>query len=76
MPWLRKILYAVTFFTGSAMISTFFLDTFWCGRQVSLNWSTEEGACNTFASKEVFRIDWATNVTSDVLSESHTFDNT
>ncbi|KAH7380546.1 hypothetical protein DE146DRAFT_637540 [Phaeosphaeria sp. MPI-PUGE-AT-0046c] len=66
MPWLRKSLYAVTAFTGCAMTATFFLDTFWCGREVSQNWSLEEGACNTFASKEVFRIDWALNITTDV----------
>jgi hypothetical protein len=69
MPWLRKALYAVTLFTGTAMISTFFLDTFWCGRQVSQNWSPDEGACNTFSSKEVFRIDWSLNVTSDLFSK-------
>jgi hypothetical protein len=68
MPTLRKALYAVTIFTGCAMVTTFFLDTFWCGRQVSVQWSPEEGACNTFNSKEVFRIDWATNVTTDVFS--------
>jgi hypothetical protein len=71
MPKLRKALYAVTVFTGCAMTSTFFLDTFWCGRQVSVNWSLDEGACNTFASKEVFRIDWATNVSTDVFSKWH-----
>ena len=68
-PWLRKALYAVTFFTGVAMITTCFLDTFWCGRKVSTNWSTEEGTCNTFNSKEVFRTDWAMNVVTDVISK-------
>ncbi|KAF1969643.1 archaeal flagellin N-terminal-like domain-containing protein [Bimuria novae-zelandiae CBS 107.79] len=66
MPWLRKALYVVTFCTGAAMVTTCFLDTFWCGREVSLNWSTQEGACNTFNSKEVFRTDWAMNVVTDV----------
>jgi len=69
MPWLRKALYAVTLFTASAMVSTFFLDTFWCGRQVSSNWSADEAACDTFSSKEVFRIDWSLNITSDVFSK-------
>jgi hypothetical protein len=69
MPLLRKMLYAVSVFTACAMLTTFFLDTFWCGRQVSLNWSTDEEACNTFASKEVFRVDWSMNVTTDMLSE-------
>jgi len=74
MPWLRRALYAVSIYTACAMVTTFFLDTFWCGRQVSLNWSTEEGTCNTFASKEVFRIDWSTNISTDVLSEEHYFE--
>ncbi|KAI0610722.1 hypothetical protein TUN205_05005 [Pyrenophora tritici-repentis] len=67
MPTLRKVLYVVSTFTLCAMVTTFFLDTFWCGRQVSLNWSPDEGACNTFSSKEVFRIDWALNVSSDLF---------
>jgi hypothetical protein len=70
MPWLRRALYAISVLTVGAMISTFFLDTFWCGRDPSPNWSVEEGACSTFTSKEVFRIDWAMNVTSDVFSTS------
>ncbi|EAT76514.1 hypothetical protein HBI56_230980 [Parastagonospora nodorum] len=67
MPWLRKALYAISTLTVGAMISTFFLDTFWCGRDPSPNWSVEEGSCSTFTSKEVFRIDWAMNITSDVF---------
>ncbi|KAF2123835.1 hypothetical protein P153DRAFT_351315 [Dothidotthia symphoricarpi CBS 119687] len=67
MPWSRKALYTVTVSTGCAMTMTCFLDTFWCGRQVTLNWSPAEGACNTFDSKEVFRIDWVTNVVTDLL---------
>ncbi|KAE8828224.1 hypothetical protein P3342_008712 [Pyrenophora teres f. teres] len=67
MPTLRKMLYVVSTFTVCAMVTTFFLDTFWCGRRVSVNWSPEEGACNTFNSKEVFRIDWSLNVSSDLF---------
>lgn len=69
MPWLRRALRAVTVFTGAAMLATCFLDTFWCGRQVSVNWSLDESACNTFDSKLVFRIDWASNIMTDLLSE-------
>ncbi|PVH92586.1 hypothetical protein DM02DRAFT_619851 [Periconia macrospinosa] len=66
LPWLRKSLVGVTVFTGCAMITTCFLDAFWCGRDVSVNWSPEEDSCNTFASKEVFRVDWAMNIVSDI----------
>ena len=71
MPWLRKALYGVSVFTATAMVTTCFLDTFWCGRDVSVNWSPEEGLCNTFASKEVFRTDWIMNIITDLLSESN-----
>ncbi|KAF2441556.1 hypothetical protein P171DRAFT_434216 [Karstenula rhodostoma CBS 690.94] len=73
MPWLRKALYIVSAFVGAAMVTTCLLDTFWCGSQVSLNWSADEEACNTFSSKEVFRTDWALNVFSDLLSESPSY---
>jgi hypothetical protein len=69
MPWLRKALYIVTGFTVGAMVTTCFLDTFWCGADVSVNWSPEEGLCNTFASKEVFRTDWIMNIITDLLSK-------
>jgi hypothetical protein len=73
MPWLRKALYTVTGFTVGAMVTTCFLDTFWCGADVSVNWSPEEGLCNTFASKEVFRTDWIMNIITDLLSKWITF---
>ncbi|KAH9874301.1 hypothetical protein IAQ61_004932 [Plenodomus lingam] len=67
MPRLCKALYIVSFFTAFAMITTCLLDTFWCGQQVSVNWSLDEDACSTFNSKVVFRVDWAMNVVTDVL---------
>lgn len=70
MPWLRRALAGVTAFTIMAMLTTCFLDTFWCGKQVSVNWSLEPDACSTFSSKTVFRVDWGFNIASDVLSES------
>ena len=74
MPKLRKIMFGVSGLTLVFMISTCFLDTFWCGGDPSVNWSLEEGACSTYESKEVFRIDWVMNIVSDVLSESSTPD--
>ncbi|KAH7231964.1 archaeal flagellin N-terminal-like domain-containing protein [Fusarium solani] len=66
MPVLRKALYGVTALTGAFMVTTCFLDTFWCGPKVSLNWEIDS-SCTTFDSKEVFRIDWGLNFVSDVL---------
>ncbi|KAK1672189.1 archaeal flagellin N-terminal-like domain-containing protein [Colletotrichum godetiae] len=66
MPFLRKALYGVSALTISFAVTTFFLDTFWCGSDVSINWDAE-GSCSTYDSKDVFRIDWAMNFVSDVL---------
>ena len=55
------------------MVATFCLDTFWCGGRVAVNWSLEEGACSAFDSEKLFGIDWALNISSDVLSEWHLF---
>ncbi|KAM0331403.1 hypothetical protein ACHAQA_003076 [Verticillium albo-atrum] len=66
MPRLRKAMFGVSALTLVFMVTTCFLDTFWCGADPSVNWSLEEGACSTYASKEVFRIDWTMNIMSDV----------
>ncbi|KAF4956897.1 hypothetical protein FGADI_3500 [Fusarium gaditjirri] len=66
LPLLRKFLYGVTALTGSFMLTTCFLDTFWCGPKVSVNWEID-GGCSTFDSMTVFRIDWAMNLISDML---------
>ncbi|KAH7267826.1 archaeal flagellin N-terminal-like domain-containing protein [Fusarium redolens] len=66
LPVLRKFLYGVTALTGSFMLTTCFLDTFWCGSNVSVNWEID-GECSTFDSKTVFRIDWVMNLISDML---------
>lgn len=67
IPGLRKFLYAVTGLTVAFALTTCFLDTFWCGPNVSVNWDIE-GTCSTFDSKNVFRIDWAMNFASDLMS--------
>ncbi|KAF2139761.1 uncharacterized protein K452DRAFT_352497 [Aplosporella prunicola CBS 121167] len=66
MPRLRKMLCCVTGFTVCCMICTCFLDTFWCGSDVSINWA-EDSTCSSFGSKRVFQIDWVMNITSDIL---------
>ncbi|RSL84251.1 hypothetical protein CEP52_016493 [Fusarium oligoseptatum] len=53
MPVLRNALYGITSLTGVFMVTTCFLDTFWCGPKVSLNWEIDSG-CTTFDSKTVF----------------------
>ncbi|KAF5660276.1 archaeal flagellin n-terminal [Fusarium heterosporum] len=66
LPILRKFLYLTTGLTATFMLTTCLMDTFWCGANVSVNWDLD-GTCSTFDSKEVFRIDWALNIVSDLL---------
>ncbi|KAK6213324.1 archaeal flagellin N-terminal-like domain-containing protein [Colletotrichum tabaci] len=66
MPILRKVLYGTSGLTLAFAITTCFLDTFWCGPNVSVNWDLE-GSCSTYDSKAVFRIDWGMNIVSDLL---------
>lgn len=68
MPLLRKALYGVSALTLTFAVTTCFLDTFWCGPNVSVNWDLK-GTCSTFDSKDVFRIDWVLNFISDLLSK-------
>ncbi|KAI1052399.1 hypothetical protein LB507_007518 [Fusarium sp. FIESC RH6] len=66
LPTLRRCLYVTTALTGTFMVTTCFIDTFWCGSNVAVNWDPE-GDCSTYESKVVFRIDWGMNLVSDIL---------
>ncbi|KAK3304928.1 uncharacterized protein B0T15DRAFT_255994 [Chaetomium strumarium] len=65
--WQRWALYFVTAFTGSSALITLFADTFWCGPEPSINWSTAPDACSTFTSITLVRINWALCITCEVL---------
>ncbi|KZL71731.1 archaeal flagellin n-terminal-like domain-containing protein [Colletotrichum incanum] len=69
MPLLRQVLYGTSGLTLAFAVTTCFLDTFWCGPNVSVNWDLES-TCSTFDSKAVFRIDWGMNFVSDVLTNN------
>ncbi|KAH7324968.1 hypothetical protein B0I35DRAFT_172808 [Stachybotrys elegans] len=66
MPTLRKVLYAVTGIVACFAITTIFVDTFWCGANVSVNWDLD-GTCSSFTSMDITRIDWSMNIVSDIL---------
>ncbi|KAH7141791.1 archaeal flagellin N-terminal-like domain-containing protein [Dactylonectria macrodidyma] len=66
MPKLRKFLHATTGITVLFAITTCFVDTFWCGSNVPVNWDPE-GSCSSFTSMDITRIDWALNMTADLL---------
>ncbi|KAK8078761.1 archaeal flagellin n-terminal [Apiospora phragmitis] len=66
MPKLHKLLYFTTGLTACFFLTTVFVDTFWCGSDVTVNWNLD-GTCSTFDSMTVTRIDWTLNLISDIL---------
>ncbi|CAI6023858.1 unnamed protein product [Clonostachys chloroleuca] len=67
-PHMRVALYVLTAVTAVFCVATFFDATFWCGADVSSNWSTDEDACRAFDSMTMMRIHWALNFSTEVLS--------
>lgn len=53
-PGLRKMLYGMTFFVVACYVAILFQDTFFCGKDVSIQWSQEDGACSVFYAPEPF----------------------
>ncbi|KAH7116295.1 hypothetical protein EDB81DRAFT_767332 [Dactylonectria macrodidyma] len=47
---------------------TIFDNTFWCGTDISSNWSTEPGACKAHDSFVMLRVHWSLNFITEVLS--------
>lgn len=68
---MRIWLYALSLYTVAACITTFCVDTFWCAPNIASNWSMDEGACSSFNSNTLFQLNWALNVSSDILSEEY-----
>lgn len=50
----RKILWTITAFVAACYLTSLFDDTFFCGVDVSMQWSQEEGACSVFYAQEPF----------------------
>ncbi|CAG9972553.1 unnamed protein product [Clonostachys byssicola] len=72
MPNLRNYLYVITGVTVVFFVATCFLDTFWCGSHVAVNWDPN-GDCATFDSMNVSRIDWVLSIVADLLGFSIPF---
>lgn len=50
----RRILWGATAFVIACYLTSLFDDTFFCGKDVSVQWSQEEGACSVFYAQEPF----------------------
>ncbi|KAH7010677.1 uncharacterized protein B0I36DRAFT_219560, partial [Microdochium trichocladiopsis] len=64
---LRWALYFTAAFTIVAFLVAIFVDTFWCGVNVPINWSIEPGACASYSSAVVFKLNWSLCFVSEVL---------
>jgi hypothetical protein len=61
-PGLRKALYAATAFVCACYMTILWDDTFFCGSDVSVQWSQEDGACNVFWAPEPFIVNFTLNL--------------
>jgi hypothetical protein len=61
-PAMRKMLWAITAFVVVCYLTILFDDTFFCGSNVSVQWSQEEGACSVFYAPEPFILNFTLNL--------------
>lgn len=61
-PGMRKALWGITVFVVACYVAILFDDTFFCGSDVSVQWSQEEGACSVFYAPEPFIVNFTLNL--------------
>jgi hypothetical protein len=59
----RKLLLLMTAFLVACYLTSLFDDTFFCGKDVSVQWSQEEGACSVFYAQEPFILNFTLGLT-------------
>ena len=59
---MRKALYGITAFVCLSYMAILWDDTFFCGKDVSVQWSQEEGACSVFYAPEPFILNFTLNL--------------
>ncbi|KIL89230.1 hypothetical protein FAVG1_07624 [Fusarium avenaceum] len=59
---MRKSLYGITAFVCISYMVILWDDTFFCGKDVSVQWSMEEGACSVFYAPEPFILNFTLNL--------------
>ncbi|KAK6859074.1 hypothetical protein PG995_004927 [Apiospora arundinis] len=59
---MRKTLYGITAFVCVCYLTILWDDTFFCGKDVSVQWSQEEGACSVFYAPEPFILNFTLNL--------------
>jgi hypothetical protein len=56
---MRRMLWSTTAFVVACYLTSLFDDTFFCGRNVSVQWSQEDGACSVFYAQEPFILNFS-----------------
>lgn len=56
------MLYGMTGFVVACYLTILFDDTFFCGANVSVQWSQEDGACSVFYAPEPFILNFTLNL--------------
>ncbi|KAF4447204.1 archaeal flagellin N-terminal-like domain-containing protein [Fusarium austroafricanum] len=59
---MRKTLYGITTFVCVSYMAILWDDTFFCGKDVSVQWSQEKGACSVFYAPEPFILNFTLNL--------------
>ncbi|KAM5354060.1 hypothetical protein ACJ41O_000710 [Fusarium nematophilum] len=59
---MRKSLYGITAFVCLSYMTILWDDTFFCGKDVSVQWSQEDGACSVFYAPEPFILNFTLNL--------------
>ncbi|KAJ3457032.1 hypothetical protein MRS44_014173 [Fusarium solani] len=59
---MRKSLYGITAFVCLSYTAILWDDTFFCGKDVSIQWSQEDGACSVFYAPEPFILNFTLNL--------------
>jgi hypothetical protein len=59
---MRKALYGITALVCASYMAILWDDTFFCGKDVSVQWSQEEGACSVFYAPEPFILNFTLNL--------------
>ncbi|KAI8654559.1 hypothetical protein NCS57_01202400 [Fusarium keratoplasticum] len=59
---MRKSLYGITAFVCLSYMAILWDDTFFCGKDVSVQWSQEDGACSVFYAPEPFILNFTLNL--------------
>jgi hypothetical protein len=66
---MRKALYSVTAFVCLSYVAILWDDTFFCGKNVSVQWSQKKDACSVFYALEPFILNFTIDLTCYMASE-------